>query len=105
MGRFLTCWSAEMDNCAVVFEHVHFFNVLEWLHAYIPSNHVKNVNELKFRGGLLTELLDGGLDVLVLFHGVALGLAGLLQDSSLSSYSSLKRGLMVASGNLPFPPI
>ena len=98
-----------MDNCAVVFEHVHFFNVLEWLHAYIPSNCelviVKKVNELKIRGGLLTELLDGGLDVLVLFHGVALGLAGLLQDSSLSSYSSLKRGLMVASGNLPFPPI
>ena len=39
------CGSAEMDNRVVVFEHVHFFNVLEWLHA---------------------ELLDSGLELLVL---------------------------------------
>jgi len=30
---FLTCRSAEMDHCVVVFEHVHFFNVIKRLHA------------------------------------------------------------------------
>ena len=32
----LTLWSFEMNNGIVVFEHVHFFNITEWLHAYTP---------------------------------------------------------------------
>lgn len=33
-ASLLTLWSAEMHHGVVVFEHVHFFNVINWLHAY-----------------------------------------------------------------------
>ena len=33
----LTLWSFEMNNGIVVFEHVHFFNITERLHAYTPN--------------------------------------------------------------------
>jgi len=91
----LTCWSTEMDNCAVVFEHVHFFNVVEGLHAYIaPKYELVHASEI---AGvvILTKLLDGGLDLLVLSD---LALTGLLvvdlQNSSLSAYKTMHSGLV-----------
>ena len=57
-----------MDHSVVVFEHVHFFNFIKRLHACFHKNsHRKQVVSLR----LLTELLDSGLDLLVLLDLVS----------------------------------
>ena len=58
----LTSRSAEMDHSVVIFEHVHFFNVIKWLDTY--PEQLQSDDELK-----LTELLDRSLHFLVFSDG------------------------------------
>ena len=89
----LTLGSAEMDHRVVVFEHVHFFNVIKRLHAYPYKSHTYVRNKLKRRnkcqrmgnGELLTELLDSRFESLVLVDGGLSVMRSLLLGSSLSA--------------------
>mmetsp|Transcript_37364 Transcript_37364/g.45545 ORF Transcript_37364/g.45545 Transcript_37364/m.45545 type:complete len:211 (-) Transcript_37364:20-652(-) len=65
--RELHLGSAEMEHRVVVFEHVHFFNVIKRLHA---------------------KLLDCCLDLLVLLDGGLSVMSGLLLNSSLSTFTT-----------------
>ena len=42
-SKRLTLWSTEMHHGVVVFEHVHFFNVIKRLHAYPSKNHSQSL--------------------------------------------------------------
>ena len=42
-SKRLTLWSTEMHHGVVVFEHVHFFNVIKRLHAYPTKNHSQSL--------------------------------------------------------------
>ena len=89
----LTLGSAEMDHRVVVFEHVHFFNVIKRLHAYPHKPHTYVRNKKKRRnkcqrmdnGELLTELLDSRFESLVLVDGGLSVMRSLLLGSSLSA--------------------
>ena len=76
--------SAEMDHRIVVFEHVHFFNVIKRLHAYLSK-------ETRFSQGinaaLLTKLLDRGLDLLVFLDSRLSARRHLLLNAPLSTYA------------------
>merc|ERR1719471_1893972 len=65
--RELHCGSAEMDHCVVVFEHVHFFNVIKRLHA---------------------KLLDRCLELLVLLDGCLSVMRGPLLGPPLSTFTT-----------------
>lgn len=76
----LTLWSTEMHHSVVVFEHVHFFNVIKRLHAY-PTKKSQSVTHS--RRGLLTELFDSCFELLIFLHCSLCAVGSFLLNSPL----------------------